>query len=326
MDYKAFVSSTFIDLKEHRARVLEALRNAGIFVDPMEDWTADADEPKVVSVERMRDRDLCILLVAARRGHIPEGEVLSITQMEYQEAIKRGIDVIVFMYDGQSAWIPAHNELDEDEELRKWREELWEHKTVGKFTNDPASLDNPVRDAIARWIQNQSWPEAHKFYLDTIRDAHSSIRFLGIGHYRDIQDRPIEDLFVDPRSVSQHISPDTPPEQWPETSSLLDTLSEDNSLVLLGDPGSGKSTLVSWIVWSLARDGENAWKRALNYRTPFVMVLRELALERVSTWDDLLAAYFQHWTARLIGRPRYAADVQQLLEKGKGNDPARWLG
>jgi hypothetical protein len=43
--YKAFVSSTFVDLKEHRAHVISSLRRAGFVVDPMEDWTADSDEP-----------------------------------------------------------------------------------------------------------------------------------------------------------------------------------------------------------------------------------------------------------------------------------------
>ena len=38
--HKAFVSSTFEDLKEHRAYVIKALRDAGIHVDPMENWTA----------------------------------------------------------------------------------------------------------------------------------------------------------------------------------------------------------------------------------------------------------------------------------------------
>lgn len=44
--YKAFVSSTYLDLKDHRARVIGALRGMGMFVDPMEDWKADSDEPK----------------------------------------------------------------------------------------------------------------------------------------------------------------------------------------------------------------------------------------------------------------------------------------
>jgi uncharacterized protein (DUF58 family) len=37
MAYKAFVSSTFEDLREHRREVIASLRKAGILVDPMEE-------------------------------------------------------------------------------------------------------------------------------------------------------------------------------------------------------------------------------------------------------------------------------------------------
>ena len=92
----------------------------------MEDWTADSDEPKQLSIDRMRGCDLCILLVAARRGHRPEHESLSITQMEYQEAVRLRIDVLAFLYDGESAWPPQYYELDKDEELIRWRADLKE--------------------------------------------------------------------------------------------------------------------------------------------------------------------------------------------------------
>ncbi|MFM9962600.1 MAG: DUF4062 domain-containing protein [Planctomycetaceae bacterium] len=84
MDYKAFVSSTFLDLQEHRAHVIRELRKAGFFVDPMEEWTSAAQEPKVLSVNRLEGCTLCVLLVARRRGHVPTGDELSITQQEVQ--------------------------------------------------------------------------------------------------------------------------------------------------------------------------------------------------------------------------------------------------
>ena len=43
---RAFVFSTYVDLKEHRAYVIGGLTAAGISVDPMEKWTAASDEPK----------------------------------------------------------------------------------------------------------------------------------------------------------------------------------------------------------------------------------------------------------------------------------------
>lgn len=63
---KAFVSSTYEDLKEHRAYVIQTLRDAGIHVDPMENWTSDTNEPKSFSMERVQGCNLCILLVAFR--------------------------------------------------------------------------------------------------------------------------------------------------------------------------------------------------------------------------------------------------------------------
>jgi hypothetical protein len=43
--YTAFVSSTYVDLKEHRRHVIDALRKEAIHVNPLEDWTAHSDEP-----------------------------------------------------------------------------------------------------------------------------------------------------------------------------------------------------------------------------------------------------------------------------------------
>ena len=59
---RAYVSSTYVDLKEHRAYVIGRLTAAGIFVDPMEKWKAASDEPKELSMARVKDCHLCILM------------------------------------------------------------------------------------------------------------------------------------------------------------------------------------------------------------------------------------------------------------------------
>ncbi len=93
MDYKAFVSSTFVDLEHHRERVIDELQKAGFFVDPMEQWASAAQEPKVLSTRQLDGCTLCVLLVARRRGHVPDGDTLSITQQEVAAAKERGIDI-----------------------------------------------------------------------------------------------------------------------------------------------------------------------------------------------------------------------------------------
>jgi len=94
---KTFVSSTYEDLKDHRAHVIKALRKSGIFVDPMEDWTAQSDEPKVFSQDRVKGCHFCVLLVAFRRGYVPLNEKYSITQLEYQREIGDVRDLLTFL-------------------------------------------------------------------------------------------------------------------------------------------------------------------------------------------------------------------------------------
>ena len=156
MAHKAFVSSTFKDLKDHRHHVITSLRSAGFFVDPMEDWSAASDEPKQFSQDRIKDCDLCVLLVGFRRGHVPNGETLSITQLEHQTAVDSGIDVLVFMLKEEAPWPREFDELDKDPAIRRWRGELIEHKGVGFFDLEPSSIE--IAPALTRWISENQRP------------------------------------------------------------------------------------------------------------------------------------------------------------------------
>lgn len=151
---KAFVSSTFEDLKDHRAHVIRELRDAGIFVDPMENWTSSSDEPKRLSVERMRDCDLCVLLVAFRRGFVPEGEAESITQLEYRYAIEHGIDVLPFLLDEDAPWLSRFDKRLTDQKVGEWRRVLRERHAVPTFGLTPQSVK--IAPAITRWIDERA--------------------------------------------------------------------------------------------------------------------------------------------------------------------------
>src|SRR5262245_42045857 len=121
MPHKAFVSSTYLDLKAHRKYGVDALHNARFSVDPMEAWTATNEEPRELSQDRLDGCDLCILLVAFRRGHVPKGGDLSITQLEYTAALETPMDVLVFLLEEAAAWPRQWDELDKDPGVRQWR-------------------------------------------------------------------------------------------------------------------------------------------------------------------------------------------------------------
>ena len=154
-------------------------------------------------------------------------------------------------------------------------------------------------------------------YLSNVRDWQGYIRFLGLPDRRDHPDVIIDRLFVEPLLTRRYVSPDENPENWlDEAETLLDVMSEKRPLVLLGDPGIGKSTLLNNVAWLLSRPAENALIDRLGWRLPLPMVLRELPIRKATGFDGLLEAFLnQEMSAPLCEDDgRY---VRQALADGQ---------
>ena len=129
-------------------------------------------------------------------------------------------------------------------------------------------------------------------YLRNVLNWQGYIRFLGLPDRRDNPDIVIDRLFVAPSLSRRYISPDENPDNWrDETETLLDAVAENTPLVLLGDPGIGKSTLMNQITWLLSRPATNPLIERLGWRLPLPMVLRELPVHGVTNFDGLLKAF-----------------------------------
>jgi anti-sigma regulatory factor (Ser/Thr protein kinase) len=125
----------------------------GFTVETMEDWPADPSAPDAVSVGRVDACDLVVLLVARRRGHVPSGATLSITQQEYEQAKKLGIDRLVFLLDDHAPWHRHYDELDVDPGIRAWRRELENDHVAGYFGLEPESVE--IEPALVRWLSRR---------------------------------------------------------------------------------------------------------------------------------------------------------------------------
>jgi formylglycine-generating enzyme required for sulfatase activity len=311
MAYRAFVASTFEDLKDHRAHVIAALRKAGFTVDPMEDWTAATNEPRRFSPERVKGCDLCILLVAFRRGHVPRNEQLSIVQLEHQAAQNAGIDVLVFLLDDDALWRHRFNELDTDEEVRRWRTELKELKGVGFFNHEPGSID--IANALTRWIVAKqdtdsrtaagtvaaapSMPTVAPAFLAWQQARCASVELLGL-RLKHGQSVRLNNVYAPVVTTAGH-DPASEFDQRARRGDVRFALERDDHRALLlhrlgefsvyvsGDPGTGKSTFCRWVTWLVCQgtvpppdvaipEGlQEAFPDSLRGRLPLLVPLRD---------------------------------------------------
>ena len=153
-------------------------------------------------------------------------------------------------------------------------------------------------------------------YLSNVRDWHGYVRFLGLPDRRDNPDVLIDRLFVEPLLTRRHVSPDEEPSSWiDEAETIFDVLKLGRPTVLLGDPGTGKSTLLNYLVWLLARPTGESWTEQMgSWLLPVPMVLRELSLRGVTSFPDLLGAFLNHPMSEPLRNDMY---LSHMLEEGR---------
>src|SRR5258707_1611691 len=152
----AMISSTSIDLPEHRREVEKACLREGIFPIGMDNLPArDADAIRV-SIEMVDKADIYIGIFAWRYGHKPEGHDISITEMEFNRAVERKIPILVFLIHKEH---PATIEMVEtDKEAQQKLAELKERASIGRGRREfksPEDLRGEVIHALSDLKQRE---------------------------------------------------------------------------------------------------------------------------------------------------------------------------
>ena len=103
---KAFLSSTYIDLIEHRKLAAEALERLGQEVGRMEVFGARPEEATEACLSEIEACNIFVGVYAHRYGYVPSGSQISITEAEYNHAAKHQKPIFCFMIDEDFPWPP----------------------------------------------------------------------------------------------------------------------------------------------------------------------------------------------------------------------------
>src|SRR6266481_6301606 len=165
---RIYVSSTFEDLRLHRASAIRVLRQLGHEVVSMEDYVAESSIPVDKVVADVKTCDVYVVLVAWRYGYIPEMSRItvdvsgaikgttSITEYEYLAAVEANVKRLAFLLHERAPWPPHlmdafEGVTDSQGSLSKvlgFRERLQRDQMV-TFFEEPADLEARLGASIA---------------------------------------------------------------------------------------------------------------------------------------------------------------------------------
>lgn len=156
--YQVFVSSTYTDLMDERAEIMQALLELDCMPAGMELFPA-ANEQQWNWIKKVIDEsDYYLVVVGGRYGTISTVTGMSYTEMEYRYAIDTGKPVIAFLHDA-----PARIESGKTESAAQARKKLEQFRKLTeqrlcKYWNGPADLGAKVSRSITQLIKHQPAP------------------------------------------------------------------------------------------------------------------------------------------------------------------------
>ena len=278
-----FISSTSDDLKDHREQAASAARASGFFPLMMEYFPASGHAPSLQACREMvAQAEVVVVLVAHRYGWVPDDpsnrDAKSITWLECDHAWNvTGKEVLAFLVDPEYTW-PAEakedyrlvterkkpgiqEEVDRNEKkLAQFKQELGRYFRA-TFT-DAASVRPLVSEALWAWKQRHQPAAAAASYRDPdtyLKALEEETRQIRIKGLKTKRAEPyffgIDEIYIplttvaSPEMTRQSAGGDA---EQQRRIVLEETLAHRN-VVIIGDPGSGKSTFLRRVAFELCR-------------------------------------------------------------------------
>lgn len=146
-----FVSSTYRDLEPYRKAVLNTLDKLKVGVSGMEIFGARSAEPLQTCVAEVMKCDVFVGIVGMRYGSVDEKTAKSFVRLEYETALEKKLDILIYLIDEEKAQVPPKfvDVGESASKLQDFKEYLRKKHTIETFLS-PEDLGNKVERDLLR--------------------------------------------------------------------------------------------------------------------------------------------------------------------------------
>jgi len=162
----AMISSTSIDLPEHRRMVMDACLRMGFRPIMMDHLAGQDRSASEVSIGMVKDADVYLGIFAHAYGSNPDNDDRSYTEIEFDEAVKLGIAVIPFFINDDHPWPPRLVDKGaKAEKLERLKKKVQKDRLVQWF-GSPEDLRGLVIHALGEFEKQRATREDTTKVLD----------------------------------------------------------------------------------------------------------------------------------------------------------------
>ncbi len=151
-----FISSTSKDLGAYRAAVKAAIERLDLRPIDMHNFGSQPGGASGVSVREVGKADIFVGILARRYGYVPEGMSKSVTEQEYDEAVRRRLPRLMYLLDEDFDWDAAlvENDPTAQERLATFRQRVEANEVRSLFTT-PENLAQQVTADLVKLLDKQ---------------------------------------------------------------------------------------------------------------------------------------------------------------------------
>jgi hypothetical protein len=151
--YQVFISSTYADLKEERAKVIQTIMELDCIPAGMEIFPAIDEEQFEFIKKVIDDCDYYLLIIGGRYGSLSE-EGISYTEMEYDYAITKNIKIIAFIHSNPDEIPLGKSEKNSElrQKLQEFRDKVATNRLI-KFWRNAEELPGLVALSLSKTIK-----------------------------------------------------------------------------------------------------------------------------------------------------------------------------